>query len=66
MRFELTERYKRSQHFQCCALNQLDHLSKLETTDNILPQISWLVNSFSRIFFTKFVILYINIMPGDV
>ncbi len=28
MGFEPTVRYKRTQHFQCCALNHLDHLSK--------------------------------------
>ncbi len=27
MGFEPTVRYKRTQHFQCCALNHLDHLS---------------------------------------
>ena len=27
MGFEPTEGYKPSQHFQCCALNHLDHLS---------------------------------------
>ncbi len=29
MGFEPTVRYKRTQHFQCCALNHLDHLSKV-------------------------------------
>ncbi len=30
MGFEPTVRYKRTQHFQCCALNHLDHLSETE------------------------------------
>ena len=38
MGFEPTVRYKRTQHFQCCALNHLDHLSetKVKYTTNSL------------------------------
>ena len=36
MGFEPTVRYKRTQHFQCCALNHLDHLSETKHKYNTI------------------------------
>ena len=47
MGFEPTVRYKRTQHFQCCALNHLDHLSETKILyykllENAIPKLHFL------------------------
>lgn len=50
MGFEPTVRYKRTQHFQCCALNHLDHLSigVLKSHLSIIPRFSKKARVFSK------------------
>ena len=52
MGFEPTVRYKRTQHFQCCALNHLDHLSDYRCLEKLLSYYTTFFEK-SKAFFKK-------------